>query len=169
MTSKARSASGRVGSGPRGGKSKDSDMVAKGYDMLQNLVKDVDKEEDDFDVFGKLVASELRKIKNPYIFMRAKRQITNLLYSSQEEDQFPTATTMPPKQFHTSQYQPSTGPYQPPRPGPTVSGLFAPRRPTAGQTPVSRRSQPVLTSPDRPNHVDLTHEDGKTYHNLKNL
>lgn len=58
------------------------EKVDEAYEVMKNLKKrleDNDKMTDDFDIYGKYVASELKNIKDEYSALIAKQYINNIL------------------------------------------------------------------------------------------
>lgn len=62
------------------------DLLGKAYSVLSET-------EDDIDVFGKFVASEIRGLQNDHLRKKAKRQIQRILLDIAEEDDAKLSTT----------------------------------------------------------------------------
>lgn len=60
--------------------------MGKAYSVLS-------ENEDDIDVFGKFVASEIRGLQNNHLRKKAKRQIQRILLDIAEEDDVNISTT----------------------------------------------------------------------------
>ena len=87
-------------------------MLKSATDYLGNLKSNKQniEKEDEFDVFGRNIANELRQIKNPVMLRLAKRNINNTIFDAQSDMLY-----NPSNGFQSSQRWQTNAPYQPQR------------------------------------------------------
>ncbi|KAG8180607.1 hypothetical protein JTE90_018225 [Oedothorax gibbosus] len=73
-------------SGPPPKKTKKSHLKSLEDEVLAKAVKALEKEEDQYEVFGQYVASELKHLSSEVLRKRTKIAISKLLISASEED-----------------------------------------------------------------------------------
>jgi hypothetical protein len=87
-------------------------MLKSATDYLGNLKSNKQniEKEDEFDIFGRNIANELRQIKNPVMLRLAKRNINNTIFDAQSDMLY-----NPSNGFQSSQRWQTNAPYQPQR------------------------------------------------------
>jgi len=94
-------------------------MLKSATDYLGNLKSNKQniEKEDEFDVFGRNIANELRQIKNPVMLRLAKRNINNIIFDAQSDmlynpsSGFQSSNRMNPEMSQGQGWQTNT-PYQ---------------------------------------------------------